>query len=90
MNIKNSRGVNENFKNFKERLKLVNKAISLYLKRGVAATESKDEEKYIPGPHPKHKPHKVKAMGFAMGPAGAPKPHEFVVTHPGTLVKEKK
>ncbi len=102
MSIVNHRQAGESFLEYRARRRFVNKYIKSVL-LGRYATQSRAKfcypdgerefhpaRKYIPGPHRSHKPHEVTVEGFVAGPAGAPQPHVFRVTHPGTLVKEVK
>ena len=86
---------------FRERRRHFNRVLKLYLQRGRPATHSRDKTfgktfglasmrrpcRYMPGPHPSHKPKEIVTPGFTLGPAGAPVGHLFKVIHPGTLIK---
>ena len=83
---------------FRGRLRRLTTALKHYIRYGQPANASRDKshyrkgnyvaepaQKYVPGPHRKHKPHEVKQEAVLKNG----KLHTFVVMHPGTLVKEK-
>jgi len=93
MNIQNHRMPRESMAAYRQRRRQVKKLIDHYLRTGQPATHSrkldmnKKPRRYVPGPHPTHKPHKVEFKGMTMSAAGVPTPHTWTVMHPGTLVK---
>ena len=83
---------------FRERRRHFNRVLKLYQQYGKPATHSRDKShgleparRYVPGPHPSHRPHEVvvridvtpwtDAFGLVHSQ------REFTVIHPGTLVK---
>ena len=97
--ISNHRLPGENAVEFRDRRRQWNKVLKLYLQRGVPATPRPivdrfgkvTSQKYIPGPHPSHKPREVvvridvtpwtDAYGIVHSQ------REFTVIHPGTLIR---
>lgn len=84
---------------FRERRRHFNRVVTLYLQRGRPATHARNKShglepaprRYVPGPHPSHKPrYVVTTIQVILWTDEYGKVHdtrEFNVLHPGTLIK---